>query len=194
MKINIFLDSLFGAVLALSIFILIYAPIEFLVTEHWFLIPRIPPLIVGLSLLFLVLFLNLINWNKAVQKSKLFYLFLVVLVFLSAFVYRKCRREKLAREYLPKIYSFTMPRWGIQANIIDIRGKNFFPPYQKGKAFLGNDELLIEKWTDELITVKQQVPSSFGKTTLYLVREDGVESNKIDFKIRDPDELLDLNF
>ena len=108
-------------------------------------------------------------------------------------VYRQYQQLKKDREFLPKIYSLSQPAEGIQANIIEIKGKNFLPAHQRGKAFLGSEELIIEKWSDSLIVVKQPVPVEFGVIGLYVVRKDFLISNSVPFEVKNPRELLILS-
>jgi len=182
-----FFYSLFSAFLVLSSYFLIYLPIEFLVTEIWLMTPKVPSLV---SLFFLVAFAALfvfVDWRKLL-KSKWRRLVLVSAVVMSGFVYTGYRREKLAREYLPKIYEVDRV-WGIQAQMIKIEGVNFFPVWKKGKVVFDGDEMVIKDWDEKLVVAEQPVPKKFGKVDIRIIRSDGVISNGVKFKIRDPKEL-----
>jgi len=192
MKQNNFLSYFLATLLALSIFVLVYTPLEFQVTEIWMLTPHISPLIGTLFLLFLVVLLSLINWQKIMSRKRAFYLVFFTIIILSLFVYRKSHQQKLIQERLPKIFSISPPEWGIQASEVEIKGKNFFPAHRKGQVFVGDQELIIEKWSDDYILAKLQVPKKFGDVGLYLIREDGAKSNNVDFEIKNPDELLNF--
>ena len=54
---------------------------------------------------------------------------------------------------------------------------------------LGDDVMVINTWNEEVIVEEQPVPRRFGLTELYVVRSDGVESNKVSFEIKDPGKL-----
>ena len=82
-----------------------------------------------------------------------------------------------------------MPIEGYQGESIEIVGKNFWSSGKSGKVFLGNEELVADLWDNEKIIIKQPVLGKFGKTELYLVRTDGLKSNKIYYTVKDPGKL-----
>ena len=178
---------LIAAIFALSIYNLIYLPLEFLITEIWLITPRIPSIVSSISLIILVIGFSLVNWNDKL-KVKSWRLFLLTFIIISGLVYFGYRQNKLAREYLPKIYNIA-PNWGIQAQLIEIRGVNFFPIWKKGKILFNGQEMIIKSWNEELIIAEQPVPAEFGKTDLFIVRSDGIISNKLPYEVRDPSTL-----
>jgi len=188
MKKNRNLDYLLSASLSLAFLILIYTPLEFRITEVWMLTPQINKYIPTVFLIMLVLVFNLFNWKKILAKGKIIiFLFILILGF-SCFVYYDYRNDKLSLEYLPKIYKINSS-WGIQGTIIKIDGVNFFPVWEKGRAFLDEEELYIKSWDDKSILVEQPVMSRSGNFKLYLIRTDGLVSNKVPFLVKDPKEL-----
>ena len=183
--INLFLAT----ISALVVYILIYLPLEFKITEIWMIAPKISPIINTLFIVFLVVIFTLVNFQK-LSKSKLFKGVLIFFILCSGFIYKEYRQKKSVRENLPKIYSVDW-EWGIQAKILEIKGVNFMFEGKHGKAFLGDQELLVKLWKEDLITTEQQVPKKFGWVDLYLIRNDGIVSNKIPFEIKNPGELGD---
>jgi hypothetical protein len=182
--VNLFL----AAILSLAVYCLVFLPAEFLVTEVLLLTPRFPSAL-GLAFLGgLVLVFSLVNFGKVLAIKKTRWWSVVSLLAVSFLIYGFWRHFKLEREYLPKIYSFT-PKSGIQAEIVKIRGVNFFPVWKRGKVVLGDDVMVINTWNEEVIVAEQPVPRRFGLTELYVVRSDGVESNKVSFEIKDPGKL-----
>ncbi len=183
-------NLIISIILALSVFTLIYFPLEFLMTEIWFLIPKIPSIINVGFLILLVFVFNLIDWEKLIKIKFSWFLMaeILILVVASTFVYRGFKKEKLAREYLPKIYRVDR-EWGIQAQIVKIKGVNFFPIWKKGKVVINGEELIIKFWDEKLIVAEQQVPSEFGQMKLNVVRVDGVISNSFPFEIKNPSKL-----
>jgi len=135
----------------------------------------------------LVIGFSLVNWGR-ILKIRLFAWVLVSLVVLSGFCYGIYRSHKLAREYLPKIYRIS-PNSGIQAEIVEIKGVNFFPIWKKGQILVGRQEMVVKFWNEELIKAEMPVPGRFGQVELWVVRSDGVISNKVPFEIKDPGEL-----
>ncbi len=178
---------LIAAIFALSVYIWIYLPLEFLITETWLVIPKIPSLVSSILIIFLAGGFSLINWNDKL-KVKSWRFFLLGFIIISSLVYLGYRQNKLAREYLPKIYNIS-PNWGIQGQLVQIRGVNFFPIWKKGKILFNSQEMIVKFWNEELVVAEQPVPARFGKTTLFIVRSDGVISNKIPFEVCDPNTL-----
>jgi len=185
-----FFCSLLPALLVLSSYFLIYLPVEFLVTEAWMITPKVSSLV---SVFFLMasaapfVFIDL----KRLLEFRWRRLFLISILAVSGFVYKEYRREKLAREYLPKIYVVDR-KWGIQAQIVKIEGVNFFPVWKKGKVLFDGDEMVIKEWNEKLVVAEQPVPKHFGKVDIRIIRSDGVISNGAKFQIRDPKELENL--
>lgn len=179
----------FTAILSLVAFSLVYLPVEFLITEVWLLTPRIHPMIGILTLLMFVFLFSLIDWFKLFsQKKSLAFFFLLITLF-GLFSFREIRLKKMAHENLPKIYRISR-KSGIQGQIVKIEGVNFSPSsWKKGKIILDGDQMVVRFWDDKLIIAEQQVPHKFGETELYVVRNDGVESNRYPFEIKNPDEF-----
>jgi hypothetical protein len=177
-----------AAILALAIYSLLFLPVEFLVTEVLLITPKLSPLGSLGFLGALLLCLSLVNLGNILVTKEKWRRPLVSLLAASFLVYGFWRHYKLAREYLPKIYSFA-PKSGIQAEIVKIKGVNFFPVWKRGKVVLGDDVMVINTWNEELIVAEQPVPRKFGLTELYVVRSDGKISNKVSFEIKDPGKL-----
>jgi hypothetical protein len=183
----IFVGILISATSSLSFYALIYLPFEFFITEIWLIIPKIPLLVSSVLLIFLAGGFSLINWDR-ILKSKFWRFSFLGLFIISSLVYLVYNQNKLAREYLPKIYNIS-PNWGIQGQLVEIRGINFFPIWEKGEVLFNDQEMLVRFWDEELIVAEQPVPKEFGKTTLFIVRSDGISSNKLPFEVRDPNTL-----
>jgi len=179
--------SLISAIFTLSVYSLIYLPLEYLITEIWLVTPKIPSIVSPILLIILTGGFSLVNWDDKL-KVKSWRLFLLTFIIISGLVYLGYRQNKLAREYLPKIYNIT-PNWGIQAQLIEVRGVNFFPIWKKGKILFNGQEMIIKSWDEKVIIAEQPVPAEFGKTTLFIIRSDGIISNKIPYDVRDPNTL-----
>ena len=181
------INSVIAAFLTLACYILVFLPVEFLITEILLITPKIFPFANLAFLLVLAFIFSLISWNK-LMRVKFFRQGLAILVVVSGLVFGIYHHNKLAREYLPKIYRVS-PSSGIQAQKIEIKGIGFFPIWKKGKVFLGDQEMRILDWNEKLIIALQPVPNKFGQTELYVIRNDGIESNRIFFEINDPGKL-----
>lgn len=182
-----FINLMLEAILALSIYTLFFLPTEFLVTEIMLVVPRLSSYWALGILILLSAILSQVNFEGILTRKR-WRRPLVLLIAISGLVFGVYHHFKLEREYWPKIYNFT-PKSGIQAEIVRIKGINFFPVWKKGKVVLGDDEMEINFWDEEMIVAEQPVPKKFGPVELYVVRSDGVVSNKVPFEINDPGKL-----
>lgn len=178
---------LLSSALAISFYSLFFLPFDFLITEIWFKMPKLPQS-AGMSVMIIsILFFSLIKWQRLLKTRNSYFLILFFLFF-SGIFYLTYRKEKLAREYLPKIYKID-PTWGIQGMLVTIDGSNFYQTWKKGKVLIGEEEMNIVSWDEMKIVAEVPVPKKFGKETLVVVREDNFNSNKLDFEKRDPKTL-----
>jgi len=187
MKIE-FWNYFFSALAGLCLFFLIYLPIEFLLTEHWYTVYKINPWLSTGVIFFFLLLSNLVNWQKLLKNQILriflFFLFVVAIVFY--FVYNNL---KIERQYLPKIYR-AQPSWVIQGQLVEIQGVNFGPVWKRGKVIADGVELNIKDWNDNKIIAEAPVPGKFGHFKMVVKTYDGKISNSLPLEIRDPKELL----
>lgn len=182
-----FFNLILSSFLALSVYCLIFLPIEFSLTELYFIIPMVPKLIGTICITFLIVLFALIGWQKLLRTKLSLFILLIFLV-TSSFAYKVYHNEKKSREYLPKIYSIS-PNWGIQGVLVDIEGLNFGPAWRKGKVKYDGEEMTIVSWNDDEIIAEVQVPSKFGQTFLFVQKYSNISSNQVGFELRDPNNL-----
>lgn len=181
--ITLFLSS----VLAISFYSLLFLPVEFFVTEIWLKMVNLPNFVGVLVLINLILFFSLIKWQR-MFKTRNHYFYLLLFLFLTGLFYLGYRKEKLAREYLPKIY-YLSPKWGIQGQIVRIEGVNFGPTFKKGMIAVGGEEMTVRFWDEKLVIAEQQVTGDFRVDKLRVIRWDNINSNGVFFEIRDPNKI-----
>jgi len=185
-KIN-FSTYFFSAILGLSLYFLLFLPIEFFLTEVLFVVPKINPWINTGVLLFFLLIANLFNWQKIINKRKKLIVLLILGVVAFIF-YGVYHHIKLNREYLPKIYQ-VKPSWVIQGQSIEIKGVNFGPTFKKGKVIVDSMEFLVKNWSENQVTAEAPVPSKEGHFYLYVETKEGRKSNLFPFEVKNPDYL-----
>lgn len=174
------------ALIALFFFIVVFMPVQLYVTDILMVTPRISPYW-SVTFIFLMLLLaNLINWEKLSARLSILWLIPFILVLLV--VYEKYSKEKIIFDDKPMIYKIS-PKEGIQAMCVKIMGKNYHSSWEGGKVILGNQEMKIIQWNEDLILAEQPVANSFGTVQLYIVRKDGKESNRVLYTILDPSDL-----
>lgn len=140
--------------------------------------------------IFVVLFIfvfSLIDWEK---KINFFVLLLFTIIGFGVATYGNVlyTRVKVSYKIIPRIYSVE-PKEGCQAQIVKIKGTNFFQIESKGRIFLGEEEITAFSWKDDEVIFEQPVPSKFGKTDLYLIRSDGEKSVVFKYFVKNPSEL-----
>lgn len=176
------------AIFTIAAYSLIVLPFEYLMTEVWYKTARFPQYLTVLSLVLLGFVFSFINWKKILSK-RLNIVIACLILLLSTISYLKYNKEKLSREYLPKIYRIS-PTWGVQAQIIKLEGINFGPVWKGGKIFIGGAEAIIKQWSDNLIVVEQPVTAPFGRFNLKIIRDDGIETNySLPYEVRNPNSL-----
>lgn len=176
-----------SAVLSLSIYSLIFLPVEYILTEIKFTTPKLPSEISVSLVVLLIIIFSLVNWQNRLKSSRS-YLILFLFVFFSSLVYLKYRDEKLFREYLPKIYRYS-PKRGIQAEIVKIEGVNFGAIWKKGDVYFGEERMNVVDWGEKRLTLEIPVTGHFGKTELKVLTKEGKISNPVPFEFRDPASL-----
>ena len=185
-KINFF-QYLFSAIFGLSLYFLFFLPVEFLLTEVLFVVPRINPWINTSLLLFFLLMVSLFDWGKIINKRRKLIVLLIIVVVSFSF-YGVYHRVKLNLEYLPKIYQ-VKPAWIIQGQLVEIKGVNFGPVWEKGKVVVDGMDFLVKDWDENKIIVEAPVPSKEGHFLLFVETKEGRVSNTLIIEIKDPDYL-----
>lgn len=182
-----FLPYFLAALLAITIYFLIYLPLELLLSEFLFVAPSINPWVNTGVLLFFLLIANLFKWEKIIDSRKklttLLALFAVAFVFYDIY-----HQEKLNREFFPKIFQ-VKPSWVIQGQLIEIKGVNFGPIFKKGKVMVNGMEFLVKDWGEQRIVAETPVPNKDGNFYLYIETKDGKNSNSLPLEVKNPDYL-----
>ncbi|MBP8591209.1 hypothetical protein KBI33_01920 [Candidatus Shapirobacteria bacterium] len=195
------LPALLIASQTIILYLLLVIPAEYLLTEKFLILKYISSL--QKTFLFLAVFLIffLVNYfSRRAQKAgaKFWPVFLaalfVVLLVNRAYTdfYQRLQEE-------PKIYRVFSswattgePKeidWSIVGMEIIIDGKNFGSAWQPGKVLVDDFEFQIKEWGEEKIIAVQPHPSRFFSGSLYVQKDNGRESNRLPFTIRDPGEL-----
>jgi len=184
---SLLIDVLTVLLLTFAVYNLFFFPVELLLVDIFFVVPKIPAIYSNLFFIVIFLFFLFSNWRKV--RGRIFYRFLLVLEIVGVIVYLGCRKEKLAREYLPKIYRVNISS-GYQGEKLEISGVNFYPVFRKGKVILEKaGELQILFWGENKVVGIIPVPAKFGMVDLVVEREDGINSNIVEFEVKDPGKL-----
>jgi uncharacterized membrane protein len=182
-----FFQSLLSMVLGIILYFIFYLPLELLLTEFFFIVPKINPLINTFVLLFFLLITNLFNWKKIINNRKKLVI-LSGLITIAFIFYGIFHQIKLDREYLPKIYKINHD-WIIQGQTVEITGTNFGQTFRKGKIIVDEMEFLVKDWSEDKIIAEAPVPSKEGNFYLYIETKDGGKSNLLPLEVKDPDYL-----
>lgn len=178
--------GLLTALQSIILYILVIIPTEYYLTEHTqilkFLNARVK------SLIFIFLFILVFIFNYFIIKNIKYWLPITLLFLLSLFGYYKYQQYYAYLQRFPEIYSIT-PGWSLQGKKTVIQGKNFGPPHDNAHVKAGEVVFYIHKWTNKEIIAIQPITNNYGPTELYVVRENGNQSNKMPFEIRDPADL-----
>lgn len=181
-------------VAVLTAYVLIYLPIEFLGVEVFYLRAEIPSFAGVVLLGVLIVIFGKVNWGEMVSYKKEIKAAIFSLMTVAGLVLTAYSREKDRRSDWPKVYRVS-PNWGVQAQIVNIQGKNFL--LTKGRVTVGGQEMIIKFWDNEMVVAEVSVPGGprrFGKFDLQIVTEREQTSNRKPFEIRDPDTLYSSDY
>jgi len=176
-----------SSILAICFYCLFFLPLDFLLTEILMVTPKLPRLVNFSALSMFVVFFAIFHWQKFFKKRTA-YFFILFFVFASGFFYLGYRKQKLALEYLPKIYRLDS-KWGIQGMIVTVKGVNFGPTWEKGFVLAGENLMTIVDWSENRVVAEVAVPTKFGIAPLVIIRFDNLVSNSLDYEIRNPKTL-----
>lgn len=174
----------FTALIGLSLYFILFLPLEYYLTEIQFSVSKVPPIInTGILFLFLLI-TNLFNFKNILNgKGKI--IISTLLISFSFIYYGYYHQIKLSREYLPKINKISPSRF-IQGEIIEIDGTNFGPIYDKGKVIINEKEFIVKDWSDNKIILESSVPDKYGRFNLYIKTSKGKVSNSVPIEMYDP--------
>ncbi len=182
------------AILGLTIYLILFYPLNWLITQKLMLIPKIPKLVNTIILILFIIFFSFLNIDKIWEnkKKKKYFIVLIVFLAISSLIlnhfYKKERNKFLSS---PKIYSLSK-NWGIQGEEITIKGIIFMAEGKVGEVYIDEQKALIKDWNNDMVKIKLPVPKKQKQTELYIKRADGKESNKEEFIFPDPNELVTI--
>lgn len=184
------LSSLFIALEAIFFYLLLIIPGEYFLTEKFLVFKYIKPAVKTYILLgvFLLTFIVHQKWKKMFSWERRFWPAIVILFVAALFANRAYSSFYQNLQRYPKIYSLSSD-WSIVGMEIVIDGKNFGPTWKKGEVRVDDFPFLIKEWSEEKIVAVQPVPKKYFLGKIYVRKADGLESNRLPFKVRDPGEL-----
>lgn len=180
-------NTLISGIFVISIFMLIYIPTEYYIVETRMLTDKLNPMVGSVLLIILVLLINTVRWSELFRFKYIKAIILIAAVS-SLFVSGYYRSKTRMLENDPKVYS-VVGEGGIQGQVVKIKGKNFYPAWKKGHVYVGNQEMTVKSWDENVVIAEMQVPTDFGWFGLYIQRSDGTKSNKLPFEIKNPASL-----
>ncbi len=178
------LRSAVTAVQSLFFFLLIIISAEYLLTERFLVLKRIPIRERTLLLLGVFFLIAVMNFRKR-KPGKIVVGIWATLLLIMVVANSSYSRYYQHLQMIPKIFSMS-DDWSIQGKSIKIDGINFGQSHQKGAVRVNDLEFIIKKWSDEEIVIQQPVPERFFSGSLIIEKSDGNVSDPIEFEIRDP--------
>lgn len=171
--------------LIITVYNVLIIPIEYYLTNIALVVYTIQPHINILIIILMIFLANMFNSAKLNLRRNRYIVAILLLGFINIIFFKFSHKKNLFSLDDPLIYEY-FPRKGYQAEIIKIKGKNYFPTWQKGKVLINNKELNVISWTENLIIAEQPVLGEFGVFGLEVVRGDGKRSNKVYYKVENP--------
>ena len=172
------------------IYITIIIPTEYLLTEKYLILKYIrgdQKTYIFLTI-FLLAFLADYFSQKANRVGQRYWQVILALFIALLCVNRAYTGYYNELQKQPRIYSVNS-NWSIIGMPIAIDGKNFGPIWQRGAVKVNDFEFIIKEWDKEKIIAVQPAPKKYFTGELVVSNHFGNESNKVGFKIRNPNEL-----
>jgi len=172
------------------IYITIIIPTEYLLTEKYLILKYIrgDQKTYIFLIIFLLTFLTDYFSQKVNRVGQRYWQMILALFIALLGVNRTYTGYYNELQKQPRIYSINS-NWSIIGMPITIEGKNFGPIWQRGTVKVNDFEFIIKEWDEEKIIAVQPAPKKYFLGELFVSNHFGNESNKMRFKIRDPNEL-----
>jgi len=180
------LYCVFSSLLSLFIYMAVFYPTEFLLTEKLIVAERVSLIISSSFLLSIIAVIALTDWKKSVTPFFAGGL-IFVLAGINFFGNKYYFQVKSRYELNPKIFQIE-PKEGLRGQFVTVNGNNFVYEGKIGKVLLGKNEADILIWEEDKIMFEQPFLPRYGIEKLYIVRSDGAESNRVNYYVKNPGE------
>jgi hypothetical protein len=144
------LPHIIASFIVLIIFFVVVDTYEYLTTEYWWLQNSINYKHTTIFLFILIALLALFDWGKIVKKLNWTKFLIPFLFLLSILGHRKYSLYYSELQRYPKVLKISK-NWGLAGSWVKIEGRNFGETHKAGKVFIGEEEMLIKKWTSKEI-------------------------------------------
>lgn len=129
---------------------------QYLTTEYWWIYDSLNYRYTTIYLLVLIVIFSFVNLKKWIVKwPKMSFLiaalFLVTLIFHNQYTHFYNELQQY-----PKIKNLSND-WGIQGSLVRITGRNFGEPWEPGKVYLDDWEMVIKKWSNKEVVFEVPV-------------------------------------
>lgn len=181
------------ALASVSVWLVIWGVLEYLLTEHWFVTAKLTSTQASLTLVFIMIVTSVLAYLLSWWQKKLppLYALLVVVLFIASVAgYHQYKNYYQWLQTFPKVKSVSK-NWTIQGDGVAIEGKNFGEEWRPGKVWVGDIKYQIVNWHDKRVVVEQPVTTNYQTSTMIICnyRQNCVVVEK-SFQIKDPSDVL----
>jgi hypothetical protein len=184
--------SLLLAFITISLWFWSWAVAEYLLTEHWFIIPRLTSTQASLWLICIIAIVASIAqlfklWDKKIRLKTA--IIITIFFIISVIVYGRYQQHYSWLQTIPKIKSISK-NWSIQGDLIAIEGKNFGEAWRAGSVKVGELEYVVRSWPDARVVVEQPLIQDYQFAPLILSNYHNNQATIENFELRDPADVL----
>lgn len=158
---------------------------QYLTTEYWWIYDSLNYKYTTIYLLGLIVIFSFVNMRRWLLKWPKMGVLIVFLFLVTLFFHNQYTHFYNGLQQYPKIKKLSKD-WGIQGSLVRITGRNFGEPWEPGKVYLDDQEMVIKKWSDKEVVFEVPVMVA-GKMKLLITNFNGntQKSNFIFFKKKD---------
>jgi hypothetical protein len=178
------LPYLIASFSVLIIFFVTVDAFEYLTTEYWWIQDSINYKYTTIFLFILIGLISIFDWQKIINNEKLLKILISVLFSITIFFHRQYSLYYSELQRHPKIKKISKD-WGLAGSWVKIEGRNFGEVYEEGKVYLGDEEMIIKKWTNKEIIFEIPIRDIKGSFDIRVENKyEKIQDEEVRFELR----------
>jgi len=156
---------------------------QYLTTEYWWIYDSLNYKYTTIYLLVLIVIFSFVNLREWLLKWPKIGFLIVFLFLITLFFHNQYTHFYNGLQQYPKIKKLSND-WGIQGSLVRITGRNFGEPWEPGKVYLDDQEMVIKKWSDKEVIFEVPVMDSGEKDLIVKNIKDKKTKEQLFFEIK----------
>lgn len=150
------LPELLLSLIIITTFLITVDVFQYLTTEYWWVYDSLNYRYTTIYLLGLIVIFSFFNLKKWLIKWPKIGFLIITLFLTTLFFHNQYTHFYNELQQYPKIKKLSK-NWGIQGSLVRITGRNFGEPWEPGKVYLDDQEMVIKKWSDKEVVFEVPV-------------------------------------